>query len=316
MGVGETGGVVEDIGDQLVDGVLGNVVAGENDCADGDGDGVRIKTVNILADGDLGVVRGRGKQLVDVLIIERDKIDVLGRRKVSDCRCRSTRNDEGRVDLAVFQGIRAVAERLIRRVDVRLRQAVSAEHVHGVEIHAGTGRADGDVFALEIVNRLDLRIGRDDLHLLGVERGDRGEAADSAGVGKQVRAVVGVGHHVGLAEGQLRVAVFQLKNIRLGAVADQTDNVNARVVRRVLGNDGAEGVVRAGFAAGDEAQLGTGGCCRRFSVGSRCIGCVRSRIGRRLRGSRGRSGTRGHAQNEDSREKQCKNLFHIYSLLN
>ena len=30
VGVGETGGVVEDIGDQLVDGVLGNVVAGEN----------------------------------------------------------------------------------------------------------------------------------------------------------------------------------------------------------------------------------------------------------------------------------------------
>lgn len=103
VGVGETGGVVEDIGDQLVDGVLGNVVAGEDDRADGDGDGVRIKTVNILADGDLGVVRGRGKQLVDVLIIERDKIDVLGRRKVSDCRCRSTRNDEGRVDLAVFR---------------------------------------------------------------------------------------------------------------------------------------------------------------------------------------------------------------------
>ena len=123
VGVGETGGVVEDIGDQLVDDVLGNVVAGENDCADGDGDGVRIKTVNILADGDLGVVRGRGKQLVDVLIIERDKIDVLGRRKVSDCRCRSTRNDEGRVDLAVFQGIRAVAEGLVRRVDILLRQA-------------------------------------------------------------------------------------------------------------------------------------------------------------------------------------------------
>ena len=63
VGVGETGGVVEDIGDQLVDGVLGNVVAGENDCADGDGDGVRIKTVNILADGDLGVVREEGSSL-------------------------------------------------------------------------------------------------------------------------------------------------------------------------------------------------------------------------------------------------------------
>ena len=169
VGVGETGGVVEDIGDQLVDGVLGNVVAGENDCADGDGDGVRIKTVNILADGDLGVVRGRGKQLVDVLIIERDKIDVLGRRKVSDCRCRSTRNDEGRVDLTVFQRICAVAEGLIRRVDVGLRQTVSTEHIHGVEIHAGTGRADGDVFALEIVNRLDLRIGRDDLQCYSVQ---------------------------------------------------------------------------------------------------------------------------------------------------
>lgn len=63
VGVGETGGVVEDISDQLVDDVLGNVVAGENDCADGDGDGVRIKTVNILADGDLGVVREEASSL-------------------------------------------------------------------------------------------------------------------------------------------------------------------------------------------------------------------------------------------------------------
>ena len=30
VGVGEAGGVIEDIGDQLVDCILGNVVAGEN----------------------------------------------------------------------------------------------------------------------------------------------------------------------------------------------------------------------------------------------------------------------------------------------
>ena len=251
-----------------------------------------------------------------MLVVQRNEIDILGRCKIGDCRCRSACNDEGCIDLAVFQRICTVAEGLIRRVDVRLRQAVSTEHVHGVEIHAGTGRTDGDVFALEIVNRLDLRIGRDDLHLLGVERCDCGEAADSTGICKQVRAVVGVSHDVRLAEGQLCVAVFELKNIRLRAVANQTDDINARVICRVLGNDRAKGIIGTGFAAGDEAQLGTGGCCRRFSVGSRCIGCVRSRIGRRLRGSRGRSGTRGHAQNEDSREKQCKNLFHIYSLLN
>ena len=84
----------------------------------------------------------------------------------------------------------------------------------------------------------------------------------------------------------------------------------------MLSNDGTESVIRAGLTAGDEAQLGAGGRGRRFGAGCRRIGRGRGRIGRRLSGSRRRSGTSGHAQNEDGCEKQCKNLFHIYSLLN
>ena len=132
---------------------------------------------------------------------------------------------------------------------------------------------------------------------------------NGAGVGEDVRAFIGIGHDVGLAEGQIGVAVFKLKDVRLRAVADQADDVDASVVGRMLGNDGAEGVIRTGLAAGHEAELGAGSGGRvrgSRSVGrSRCVGSS---------GSLGRGSARSHAQNENSREKQCKDLFHQNSL--
>ena len=287
VGVGQAGRVVENIGHERVDGVLRNVVARKDDCADRNGHGVGIQTIDVLADGDLGVVRALGKKLIDMLVIERDEVNVLGGGKVGNGGRRSTGHDKGRVDLAVLQRVRAVAEGLVGRV----------EHVHRIEEHAGTGRADGDVLALEIRNGLDLGIRGDDLHLLGVEGRDGGEALNGAGVGEDVRAFIGIGHDVGLAEGQIGVAVFKLKDVRLRAVADQADDVDAGVVGRMLGNDGAEGVIGAGLAAGHEAELGAGSG-----------GCVGGS------GSLGRGSARSHAQNENSREKQCKDLFHQNSL--
>lgn len=79
-----------------------------------------------------------------------------------------------------FSASGAVAEGLVGRVDVLFGHAVDAEHVHRIEEHAGTGCADGDVLALEIRNGLDLGIRGDDLHLLGVEGRDGGEALNGA----------------------------------------------------------------------------------------------------------------------------------------
>lgn len=158
--------------------------------------------------------------------------------------------DEGRVDLAVLDVVGAVAEGLVGRDDVIFGQAISTEDVDGVEVHAGTGRADGDALARKVRDGLDGSVGRDDLHLLHVERGDSREAVNLAGLLKEVRAVIRISHNVGLAERELGVAVLKLHDICLRAVADETDNVDAGVVRGVLSDDGAEGVVGAGFTAG------------------------------------------------------------------
>ena len=86
VGVGEAGSVIEDVGGQLVDRVFGHVVAGENDRADGDSDRVGVKTVDVLADGDLGVIRRGLQQLADVLVVQRDEVCLLCGAQIGDRR--------------------------------------------------------------------------------------------------------------------------------------------------------------------------------------------------------------------------------------
>ncbi len=164
------------------------------------------------------------------------------------------------VDLTVLQGVGAVTEALIGGIDlgelafgVQIAQTVSAEDIHGVEIHAGAGGAHGDVLTGKVGHSLDAGIGGHDLHILHVQGRHGGEAVD--GVFKEVRAVIGIGHYVGLAEGQLRVAVGQLLHVGLGAVAYKAGDCHIGIVGSVLGDDGAEGIIGAGLAAGDKAQL-------------------------------------------------------------
>ena len=98
--------------------------------------------------------------------------------------------------------------------------------------------------ARKVSNGLDSEASsRDDLHLLHVERGDSREAVNLAGLLKEVRAVVGVGHNVGLAERELGVAVLKFHDVCLRAVADEADDIHACVIGGVLGDDGAEGIV-------------------------------------------------------------------------
>ena len=106
---------------------------------------------------------------------------------------------------------------------------------------------------------------------------------------KDVGAVIGIGHYVGLTEGQLGVAVLQLLHVGLRAVAHQADHVDTGVVGGMLSDDAAECVIGAGLAAGDEAQLGLG-------VAAAVI-AVAAAAGRQ-------------AQSHDQRQDQCKKLFH------
>ena len=94
------------------------------------------------------------------------------------------------------------------------------------------------------------------LRTLLKEGGHGGEAINL--LVKDVGAVVGVGHHIGLAEGQLGIAGVQFFNVGLGAVAHQTHDVDAGVVGGMLGDGAAKGVIGAGLTTGDEAHLGLG----------------------------------------------------------
>ena len=297
---GQVGGVVEDVGHQGVHGILGHVVAGQQHGAHAHGGHVTVGAVGVGRDGAGGVVGGGGQELGNVLVVQAHQVDGLGGGKVGDGGGGGTGHDEGGVDLAVLQGVGAVAEGLVGGLDVGLGQVIGPQDVDGVEVHAGAGGADGHVLALQISHGLDGLVQGDDLDLLGVEGGHGGEAVDGAGIGKEVGAVVGVGHHVALAEGQLGVAVVHLEDVGLGAVAHQTHDVDAGVVGGVLGDDGAEGVVGAGLAAGDQTQVvadGGGG----IVAGSGVIVGV---------GIGGAAAAGHQAQRHDQRQHESKKLFH------
>ena len=72
---------------------------------------------------------------------------------------------------------------------------------------------------------------------------------------EEVFALVGVGLDVGLAECEFCVAVLEVLHVGLRAVARERGHLDAGVIGGMLGDDGAEGVVRAALAAGHEAKL-------------------------------------------------------------
>ena len=261
MAADQIGGVVEDVSRQSIDSILRYIVTGQDHSAHSHGGHILVLTV-VGTGGDdvLGVVRRGGQQLVDMGVIQRHQISSLGSGQIHDSGGGGAGHDEGGVDLAVLQGVSAVAKALIGGVDlgelavsVQIAQAISAQDVHSVEVHTGTGSADRHVLTGQVSHGLDAGIGGDDLHIFHVQGGHGGEAVD--GALKEVGAVIGIGHHVGLAEGQLCVAVCQLFHVGLRAVANQTGDRHIGIVGGVLGDNGAEGIVGAGLAAGDEAQL-------------------------------------------------------------
>ena len=191
-----------------------------------------------------------------MLVVETDKVDRLARCERRDSRGGRAGDDERRVDLAVLQGLDAVAEGLIGRVDAAVGvDAVSAEHVDGVEVHARAGGADGDVLTLEVGNALDAGVERDDLHLLHVERGDRGEIVHLAALLEQARALVSVGRHVGLDEAELGVAGLQGLDVRLGAAGGDGRDAGLGLIADLTGQHRAKAVVGTGLAAGGKGEV-------------------------------------------------------------
>ena len=135
-------GVVEQILREVVDGVLGDIVACENDCADRNRGHIAVGAVDVGGNDVFGVVVRGGAELFDMLVVQRDEVNILRGGKVGDGSRGSAGDNERSVNLAVLDVVGAVAEGLIGRGDIRLGQAVSAENVDGVEVNAGACCAD------------------------------------------------------------------------------------------------------------------------------------------------------------------------------
>src|SRR5699024_4213880 len=115
---------------------------------------------------DLAVVGADLDELVDVLRVEADEVDLLGGGQLHDAGGGGAGDDEGGVDAAVLQALDAVVEVLVDGADVVLGEVIGAEHVDGVEVHAGADGADGDGLAGQVADGLYLGVEGDDLHLL------------------------------------------------------------------------------------------------------------------------------------------------------
>ena len=194
-----------------------------------------------------------------MLVVQAHQIDILGAGQLGDGGGGGTGDHEGGVDLAVLQSVSAVAEALIGGVDVLFGQAVSAQDVDGVVVHAGAGVTDGHVLAGQVGNGLDAGVAGDDLDLLHVQGGHGGEAVNLAGLGEQVGAAVSVAHDVGLDEAQLGTVHVHQLNVALRTLALDSGDLAAGAVADLACQHGAEGIVSAGGTTGGEGQLGAGG---------------------------------------------------------
>ena len=131
-------------------------------------------------------------------------------------------------------------------------EAVLLQEIFQKEIGRGTRRADADLLAGEILDRLDLRVvgGRHHQHQPGIAVVDH-EGLQFLLLGGEVDAVVEIaGHHVGAA------AEHGLERIRAALQVDQFDGKPGLVVfAELLGQHGRQ-VAQAGAAADRDGDFG------------------------------------------------------------
>ena len=293
------GDVVLALQDGLDDGVSGVVIeigAADERRLHGDGGAVLVKSgVGTGGQNELGVPRAVGKQLFHVFVVKADHVHGLGSGKLGNGRGRSAGAEERRVDLAVLEALGAVAEGLVHGGNIVHRHAVSGEHVERVEVGAAADVADAHALAAQVFHGLERGVGRDDLHRFGVQSAENAEAVDLAAVGKGVRAVVGVGHNVGLDGRKIVHTVLHAHEVILGAAGRNNRELDVGLLSDHGAEDAGVAVIGAALAAGADVQRNA--ACRRSGGISRAAAAGAQ--------------SKHHAQ----RQNQCQNLFHHFSSL-
>ena len=198
--------VVEDGLGQVVHIVVAGGSGDDQGGLNGDGGHIRILAIIGTGGNAVGGVEGAvSHQLVGDSAVDGHQICVIGGAQLGDGGSGSASHDESGVDLAVLQSVGAVREALVLGLDVILGQTGGGEHVHGVEVNAGAGGADGDALACQVSDRLDVGIHGDQLNRLGVQAAHHPEGVDGAGALEGACACPGVSHNIGLHGAQLVV---------------------------------------------------------------------------------------------------------------
>ena len=133
--MGQLVGVLENIGHEGIDGIVGDIVGSQNHRAHGDGLHIAVQAlIGVCGNGDGHVVGALCDKGIGVLLVDADQMHVLAGGQVGDGHGGRTGHNEGCVDLAVLQGGGAVAEALVLGLDVLLGQAaVSYTHLPGCQ---------------------------------------------------------------------------------------------------------------------------------------------------------------------------------------
>ena len=293
------GDVVLALHDGLDDGVSGVVVkigAADERSLHGDGGAVLVKPgVGTGGQNELGVPRAGSEQLFHVRVVKADHVHGLGGGELGNGRGRSAGAEERGVDLAVLEALGAVTEGLVHGGNIVDGHVVGGEHIDGVEVRAAADVADAHALAAQVFHGLERGIGRDDLHRFGIQSAQNAEAVDLAGVGKGVRAVVGVGHNVGLDGRKIVHAVLHAHKVILGAAGRNDRELNIGLLSDHGAEDAGVAVIGAALTAGADVQRN--GACRRG------VGITRAAAAGAQR--------EHHAQSQN----QSQNFFHFHFLL-
>src|SRR5699024_362173 len=122
---------------------------------------------------------------------------------------------------------------------------------------ARSGVADGDLLALEVIDRFDVRVVADvDVCGLGVERGEPAEVVEFRAVEVLEFTVDGIVGGIALGEAQLPLALVHLAAaLRRGTVLHVADGDLVDIALDARGQLSTERVVRSRGAAGSEGEV-------------------------------------------------------------
>ena len=162
LSTGELALAVEHGLGDLIDDILAEVLGGGEDGLDGDADGL-VRNAGVGVGGQVilnqeGIV---GSQIGNSLIAEGGHIEVVGGGEVGQSGGGGAGNGEGRIALAVLEGLSAAREGVVHDLDIVEGHAVGLEDLSRVQSGTGADVADADGLALEVGNGVDAGLGKD-----------------------------------------------------------------------------------------------------------------------------------------------------------